>query len=173
MNTNFFFIPAFFKIGGTKVPSESKESDKESLQQLRTYVIEWCIKNNFLIPNRNTDSYMPNIATTDLDSRLRVYIYSLNFKRLCIKSYLNELLMLLKDTEYDKTTSRLIDLHIQITTEMDSRYVNLYISKLIHTLKNLYPDDVFDHEWEVIFTKFPYLWLIYLIQVVMRQATPF
>lgn len=171
MKKAFFLIPSFFKINKTIVSTDERSVDKESLQSLREYVTLWCIANKFLIPTHNA-SYAPNINPSEMDNNLRHYIYSLNYKRLCIDSYLQELLVRLQDTSNDKTTSRLIDLHIQITTDIDPRFVNLYVNKLIHTLTYVYPDDNVDHEWETIFSQFPYLWLIYVIQNIMRATTP-
>lgn len=167
----FFFLPSFFKINGQYVSTDQIETDQRSLQTIRSYVTHWCIANRFLL-NVKGDTYVPNINRKDLDGELKTHIYTLNFKRLCIDTYLQELLVRLEDTEHDKTTTRLVDLHIQIMTDVDTRYVNLYINKLIYTLSNIYPEDNVDHEWEDLFERFPYLWLVYIIQMIMRQATP-
>jgi len=171
MKKAFSFLPSFFKIDRQIVSTDERTSDKESLNTVRQYVTQWCILNKFLIPSRN-DSYVPNINPNEMDNQLRDYIYSLNFKRLCIDSYLQDLLSRLQDTEHDKTTTRLVDLHIQIMTDVDPRFINLYINKLIHTLSEIYPDDNVDHTWQDIFEQLPYLWLIYVIQNIMRFATP-
>jgi hypothetical protein len=170
MKRAFSFIPAFFKIGGKKISTDETVQDHESLETIKALVTHWCVANGFLL--RINTAVVPNIKADALDSKLKEYIYSLNFKRLCVNTYLQELLVLLQDTPHDKTTTRLVDLHIQIMTEVDPKFINLYINKLIHVLSELYPDDVYDHEWEVLFTQFPYLWLIYFIQNIMRSATP-
>lgn len=171
MKKAFSFIPSIFKIDGCVILTDEKPSDRKSLELIHEYVTIWCISNQFLLPSQN-GGYVPNIDPSQINNRLREYIYTLNFKRLCIDSYLQELLIRLNDTEYDKTTTRLIDLHIQILTDIDTRFINLYINKLIYVLSTIYPDDVIDHEWEMLFKQFPYLWIIYIIQHIMRHAMP-
>lgn len=170
MSLGFFFIPSFFKINKKQIDTHETPHDRESLELLNTYVTRWMITNRFLYKNGN--DYRPNIDPKNLHGTIPSHIYTLNFKRLCIDAHLQDLLIRLKDTEHDRTTTRLIDLHILIMTDIDPRFLNLYISKLIYTLKHLYPDDVVDHDWEDLFHDMPYLWLIYVIQNIMRQFTP-
>jgi hypothetical protein len=82
-------------------------------------------------------------------------------------------LALFEDTEFDKTTSRLYDLHLRLLTEIDSRTLNLYINNLTYGLTTLYSleeDDVIP--WEELFRTYPYLWILFPIQQIMRDVTP-
>ena len=168
---SFFFIPSFFKLNGKKISTDEQDGDIETLQLIKTYVTQWCVSNKFLLKTE-FGTYVPNIINNELDNELRLHIYTLNFKRLCIDANLQDLLVRLQDTKHDKTTTRLVDLHIQLMTDIDSRFLNVYINKLIYTLETLYPDDVIDHTWNDLFSRIPYLWLIYVIQNIMRQLTP-
>lgn len=171
MALGFSFLPSFFKIDKRKISTDEIEGDNVSLQLMKSYVKNWCIANKFLLATQG-GTYVPNITPDAMDNTLRAHIYSVNFKRLCIDANLQELLIQLQDTQHDKTTTRLVDLHILLMTDIDPHFLNLYISKLIYTLETLYPEDVVDHEWTSLFARIPYLWLIYVIQHIMRQAAP-
>lgn len=164
-------IPAVFKFGRTDHYSHHQANDIQSLKSLYNIITQWCIVNNFIILSYKEDRYVPNITGSSMDFRIRQYIYELNIKRLCVSENLNEALTLFEDTEYDRTMSRLIDLHIQILAEVDSRFLNIYINKLIHGLSTLYKDDpAVDVKWSDIFTNYPYLWLLFPLQWLMRTA---
>ncbi len=170
------FVPTWFKIGRTKLATEQIEADKESLLKLKAMVLEWCIFNNFMLRGVG-DSLLPNLDTS-MGSRMRLYIYNLNFKSLCMQDNLNAFLDILRDTSFDQTTSRLHDLYINVVMELDARYVNLTINKLVHALNTVCPEGDDDDEdnpdllWTEIFQHYPYFWLVFLIQSLMRTFTP-
>lgn len=168
----FQFLPFSFQFGRMRVSTEETDTDRRSLTTLNDKVDAWCLSNAFLM-RTPTHTIEPNINSAAMSNKLRSYIYTLNFKRLCVDSHLENLLQILEDTPFDKTTSRLFDLHIEITTEIDPRFLNLYINKLIYALEALYPDDEeADYTWSDIFKIHPTLWLIYVIQRRMWAASP-
>ena len=174
--TAFSFIPPVFVFkDGTRLDTTSDSGDVDSMKSIYSMVTQWCILNELLVPAiKNKEQFVPNI-TTEMKSGLVSCIYSTNLKRLCVKEYLNDTLVQLNDTEQDNTMSRLIDLHIRILTEIDSTFLNLYVNRLIHTLSNLYPDLEKDEDlitWEDFFSEYPYLWLLFPIQWILRSTTP-
>jgi hypothetical protein len=169
-----FLVPTYFQLSRKSkdlLSTDALSSDTEALKRLNDDVTLWCVSNEFIIKSGDGLKFLPNITTTDMSNKLCRYIYSLNLKRLRVDPYLGELLVLMKDTEFDKTTSRLIDLHIQIITEHDARFINLYINRLVYALNTLYPNDN-EHSWQEIFTDYPYLWLLFPIQRLLRRLTP-
>jgi len=173
--TRLFLIPHFFKIEKYIIDTTHQAQDATELRIMFDHIKHWCILNEFLIPTALENVYFPNINGNTSLVRLPLFIYEVNFKRLCLRSYLKEALILFKDTEYDRTTSRLYDLHLRLLTETNPRILNLYINNLHHGLTTLYDDDFEDEEvlsWEDIFTTYPYIWLLFPIQQIMRDATP-
>lgn len=170
--TVLYLLPVVYKLNGYKLETAHEPQDQASLRQLFDRIRHWCILNQFLIPTLS-EEYVPNITGNSLDNKIRIFIYEMNFKRLCVKDYLTDALVLFEDTEFDRTTSRLYDLHIRLLTEIDSRTLNLYINNLHHGLTTIYSleeDDVIS--WEELFTTYPYIWLLFPIQQIMRDATP-
>jgi len=163
----FYLLPTLFRTNRRNhfLHTDQSSTDKDSLKTLLDTITAWCVANEFLIRESP-------IHTNAINGKLRQTIYTLNLKRLSTDQYLTELLDLLTDTTFDKTTSRLIDLHIQIITEIDPRFLNLYINKLHYVLTTIYPDETPEWRWEEIFTTYPYLWLLFPIQRIMRQMTP-
>lgn len=169
-------VPYIFTYQGREIYTEEQPQDKESLEKLKTLVVRWAIDNKFL--TITTGSYqkdskvIPNIITEGSKKPLIDYIYTLNFKVLYMKSNLDLLLRMLADTEQDKTISRLLDLQTKILMEVDSRFMLCYINKLIYILESTYPGVVREHTWSDIFKTYPYIWLIYELQNIMREYTP-
>ena len=150
------------------------ESDYDSLAILHELVEVWCIHNKFLLLTDEVNKYLPNI-TTNADSKLPYNIYQINFKILIIESIFNKFLATCHDTTHDYTTSRLIDLHIRCMTELDSKFVDKYISKLksnLESVEYLYKVEDDYISWDNIFKKVPHIWLIYIVQNIMRDYTP-
>lgn len=170
----FSFIPLAFRINGHNVETKQMPEDIVSLKMLYEIVTRWCISNDLLILTKVGDRYVPNIAEPGLENRIRNFIYNLNLKYLGVSTNLNEALVLFEDTEYDHLTSRLIDLHIRIVTEVDPRFINIYINKLVYTLDLLYKDnELVDLSWERdILPQHPFLWLLFIIQTIMRDSSP-
>lgn len=165
MKTKITVLPVQIRIDGQYFDTEEQPQDKESAHALKQLVTVWCVENKLLF--RKNEKLYPT-----LDSHFTDHIYTVNFRQLCQDTVLQELLVILEDTEQDRRTTRLIDLYIQICLTIDSRFLNLYINKLIHLLENIYPDAAADHDWETIFATYPYLWLIYVVQSVLREHTP-
>lgn len=166
-------IPLFFRYrgGGGRITTAAQPSDEANQKQMNREIITWCIVNEFLLQT-TTGSYQPNITTMEtMASRFCQHIFAMNLKRLCVSSCLNELLTLMCDTDYDKTTSRLIDLHIHLVTELDTRFLNNYTNKLYHVLSTVCPDTDTDTTWQELFQTYPYLWLLFPIQHVLRSTT--
>ena len=167
------FVPIIFGFRTKNVESSYQSEDTTTLRSLHEQVIRWCINNEFLISTSNGERYVPNIVNGNMDTKLQEFIYSINLKQLCIKRRLDEALLVFSDTEYDRTMSRLIDLHVLIVTELDSRFINIYINKLIYVLSSIYKDDEdADLKWIDIFKNYPYLWLVFVIQNIMRTSSP-
>ena len=165
-------IPSSMMIGGKEIDTAQRPEDIVTQQNLTSRVVKWCIFNSFLIMDLQGKNPVANITGVDLKSRLPQYIYTMNLRRLCNQEFFNETLVFMADTDFDRPLSRMIDLHIQLATELDPRFLNLYIHKLIYTLDNVYPDEVPEVSWQTIFTSYPYLWVLFPIQKVMREATP-
>jgi hypothetical protein len=173
VKTLLFLLPTAFQIGRQRLDTAQLPHDQESLNALYTAVRRWCILNEFLITTADGSRLVPNIAKPGMDNKIRTFIYEANFKRLNVRSRLNIALALFKDTEFDNTTSRLIDLHIRLLTELDSRFLNLYINKLHHGLMAFYPETEESAEvvpWEEVFAKYPFFWLLFPIQQLMRDC---
>ena len=173
--TFLYMLPSTFKLGRQKIETAHLPHDTESLKFLYDAIKKWCILNKFLIPTNDNTAYVPNIATTDLSGKLCIFIYELNFKRLCVNEYLNDALLLFQDTEFDRTTSRLYDLHLRLLTEIDSRFLNIYINNLHYGLSTLYSNNTSDEEvtsWESIFQTYRYIWILFPLQQIMRDHTP-
>jgi hypothetical protein len=171
--TVLYLLPIAYKLGRQRLETSHEPQDPASLRLLFDRIKQWCIINQFLTPANVTGGYVPNIAGKSLDNNIRNFIYGMNFKRLCVRSYLDDALALFEDTEFDKTTSRLYDLHLRLLTEIDSRTLNLYINNLTYGLTTLYSleeDDVIP--WEELFRTYPYLWILFPIQQIMRDVTP-
>ena len=158
-------LPVEMRIDGRYFDTEEQPQDKESAQALKNMITLWCVENKLL--GRQGDRLYP-----ELGSHFTDHIYSLNFRQLCQDQTLQNLLALLKDTTEDRRTTRLIDLYVQICLVVDARFLNLYLNKLVYLLDNIYPDAAADHDWETIFKTYPYLWLLQLIQSVLREHTP-
>ena len=175
--TLLHILPSRFKIGRDVIDTAQESQDRESLRELYTLVTKWCVYHKFLILTDTGSRYVPNITKQDMRDQLCNFVYVVNFKRLCIPSYLDDALMLLRDTAFDKTISRLCDLHLRIVTEIDPRFLNLYVNKLEYALTHLYvEEDEEDAEkplsWSTLFSTYPYLWLLFPIQQLMRDLTP-
>lgn len=167
------FVPSIFKIGKKLTDTTQRPEDIVYLKKMYDAITQWCVQNEFLILTRSGDRYVPNIASVSMDSRIRNYIHDLNLKQLHIGSHLDEALALFRDTEYDKTMTRLIDLHIQISVEIDPRFLNLYINKLLFVLMRYQKGDEEEtFDWADIFAEYPYIWLLFPIQWIMRSAVP-
>jgi hypothetical protein len=170
-----FLLPHYFKIGKYVLDTTHQPQDAMELRIMFEHIKHWCVLNEFLVPTKSENVYYPNIVGSASRIRLQLFVYEINFKRLCMRSYLKEALILFKDTEYDCTTSRLYDLYLRLLTETNPRILNLYINNLHHGLTSLYVDDFENDDilsWEEIFTTYPYLWLLFPIQQIMRDATP-
>ena len=166
-------IPSAFGIRGQLVSTDQRPDDPASLKAMHEIIIRWCVTNEFLILTKTGERYVPNLATSTMECRLRHYIYDLNLKRLCVSTLFKEALTIFEDTDYDRNMSRLMDLHLQIITEVDSGFVNLYVNKLVHVHTELYVnDDEVDLSWTKLLADYPYLWLLFPIQWIMRNASP-
>ena len=169
----FELVPTAFGNRGQVISTNNEPEDPASLKQMQEIIIRWCVTNQFFITTASGDRYVPNLASASIDCKLRHYIYELNLKRLCVSERFNDALMIFADTDYDKTMSRLIDLHLQIITEVDAGFVNLYINKLVHGLTALYEADKdTDLSWREILTDYPYFWVLFPIQWIMRNTNP-
>ncbi|CAK9253466.1 unnamed protein product [Sphagnum jensenii] len=132
-------------------------------------VMRWCLQNAFLVSSQtDLQTYHPNITSDANDFNFRAYIFSFNLKALCHEHYYDEMLSFLQDTAYDHVVSRLLDLYIQVTTEIDPMFLNLYVGKLEYSL-TLIGTDTPEIPWSRIFNKHPYIWLLFIIQSLMRE----
>ena len=167
-------VPVLFRFGRYRLETEHSTQDTASLQAMFDCIRKWCVVNQFLVHTSDGRSYVPNITGAELNNRLRSFIYSTNFKQLCVREHLNTALAMFQDTNFDHTTSRLYDLHLRLITEIDSRVLNLYLNTLHHGLTTLYPRDEDEDviPWEEIFRTYPSIWLLFPIQQIMRDHTP-
>jgi len=168
--SSIVLAPPVLIINGKPVDTTQRPADILSQQTLDTRITRWCVFNQLLITDQNGENPIANIMGNDLSLRLPRYIYTMNLKQLCRSDFFEETLRVLEDTEFDRPVSRLVDLHVQLLSELDPMFLNLYIGKLIYALTEAYPNDPPELSWSMIFTAYPYLWTLFPIQRIMRDA---
>lgn len=165
-------VPSTLLIGDRTVETTQRAEDVASQREMDLRVTRWCVFNRFLIQDAAGQGLVANIAGTDMSLRLPRYLYAMNLKQLCKEDFFAETLAFLQDTDFEHPISRLIDLHVQLLTELDARFLNIYHGKLIHALNTIYPHETPELPWVSIFAQYPYLWVLFPIQRIMRDATP-
>ena len=167
------------------IPIDSNKSlstiwgDADRVEQVRLHemVTTWCRDNNLLISNATGSDLIPNMSNGNAVGRLGIYLYSINIKVMNECDVFDTLVRVLRDTEYDRLSSRLLDLYIQVCVELDAEFVNIYVNKikymLVHIAKITTPlADTPEYPWDMVFDTMPHIWLVYVIQNILRSHTP-
>jgi len=163
-------LPSTFANKNIRISSEYQNQDVQYLDDFRVIIREWCVQNDFLIVDKTGDEarLVPNVGPED--KLLVRSILEINFRVLTDTEILNNFIDVLKDTEHDYTSTRIIDLTIYIMTYLDAAFINRYVNKLYHSLDMFRRDNT--ESWETIHQDYPWLWIIYAIQQELKLCVP-
>ena len=165
-------MPGIYQLYGpvlyreTDVGLDTTTTPEDNIQAsvVLEHVKAWCIRNGFF-------SSQNVAAVSGPDYEPVVRIHNLNFRTLVKAEELDRLIAFLKDTENDYTTNRILALHTSLLTIGDVGYLTKLVNKLYHGLTLTSPPGG-DHTWPEIHRAFPYLWTIWLIQLIVHQHSP-
>lgn len=153
-----------FKPKGIDYPVKN-EIPTDDVLIMHEYIKAWCIMNKFLIPNpQNPSIYVANLK----DKGFYQTFFSFNFKSLRQKASLTKFLEIMTDNKDSRTTSRLYDLFIMLSTRVNGRSLFIYEARYFHALERIEKSELDEYTWDEVREQFPLLWLIDYIQSTMR-----
>ena len=154
--------PTLYHEPGIGLDTTTTPEDAASAELVMTHIKAWCVRNGFIVNG---------VSAVGAEEHTPVsYLYGLNFRTLVIGSELDRLIAFLKDTEQDYTMGRILSLHTSLLTVGDVGYLTKLVNKLYHGLALVSPKG--DQSWPEIHRAFPYLWVLWLIQLVIHQYAP-
>lgn len=154
---------------GMVSPELLTQRHSEMQSAMFNYIEEWCFAHNWITHSNSG----PDFVTLEKDREIYDVVslaYSVVFRQLTEKTYRDHIISVLRDTEVDYTTTRLLQLHSTIASLVDTSFLNLYINRLYHGLE---VSDQFvdgrDMTWEEIHKEYPFMWLIFALHTVLQK----
>lgn len=140
-------------------------SDDASQRMMIEHVEQWCKAQHYIVNG------ISQVTSPKGAANIPTMLHNLDFRSLVYADNLDALLGTLRDTEIEYDMARILNLHVELISLGDPGYLTKFINKLYHALSLTSPKDA-DHTWSDIHKGFPYLWILYVIQIVLRKHAP-